>query len=207
MSAGLWNRSGHSVRLMPIQRFARGRGWFGVDGAFVIVPIVAAFEGALAWVAVSRLGVRVHSARGVLKRLDESNCRWSVDTGRFTQTWNPAGDEAGGRVAGKGRATYWIDDSGLIHLLFEPVEGPARTIVGPRPAPAHHGQARAVIALSIVVALWALAVGGTLGYLAGGVDDRFNPTMFGALVGLFVAWVDWPVIAGLAFRRTRAARS
>jgi hypothetical protein len=207
MSARRWNRSGLPVRLMPIHRLLRGRGWFRVDGSLVVVPLVAAaLEGALAWLAVTRLGARVHSPRGVLNRLDRSDGRWSVNTGRFTQTWNPA-DEAGGRVTGKGRATYWIDDSGLIHLLFEPLDGPPRTLVGPRPALEHRGRVRAVIALSIAVALAALATGGTMGYLAGGIDDRFNGTMFGALIGLIVAWVDWPVIAALAFRRTRACRS
>jgi hypothetical protein len=174
----------------------------------VVVPVVAAvLDAVLVWLAVTCLGARIHSARGVLKRLDRPGGRWSFDTGRFTETWNPAGDEAGGRVADKGRATYWVDDSGLIHLLFEPLDGPPRSLSGPRPVLAPRGHARAVIALSIAVALAALATGGTMGYLAGGVDDRLNPTMFGALVGLVVAWVDWPVIAALAFRRTRVCRS
>jgi hypothetical protein len=179
-----------------------------VDGSFVIVPVVAgAFEAGLVWLAMTRLGARIHSARGVLKRLDRAGGRWSVDTGRFTETWNPAGDDAGGRVTGKGRATDWADDSGLIHLLFEPLGSTPRTLIGPRPAAPRRGHARAVIALSIVVALAALATGGTLGYLAGGVDHRFNGTMMGALTGLFVAWVDWPVITQLTFRRTRTCRS
>lgn len=174
----------------------------------MVVPVVAAtLDGALVWLAVSRLGARVHSAHGVLARLDRSGGRWSVDTGRFTETWNPAGEQIADRVSGKGRATYWIDESGLIHLLFEPLDGPPRTLIGPRPVLGHRWQARAVIALSIVVALAALAVGGTLGYLAGGVGGRLNGTMFGALVGMFVAWVDWPVIAQLTFRRAPVCRS
>ncbi len=173
-----------------------------MDGSLVVVPVVAAaFEGVLAWLAVTRLGARVHTARGVLKRLDESNGKWSVDTGRFTETWNPAADESGGRVTGKGRATYSIDDSGQIHLLFEPLDGPPRTLTGPRPALVHTracpGRDRPLRSSLPFCRSWPRAE--PLGYLAGGIDDRFNGTMFGALVGLFVAWVDWPVIAELVF--------
>lgn len=172
----------------------------------MVVPVVAAvLEAVLVWLAVAYLGARSHSARAVLNRLERAGGRWSVDTGRFTETWNPAGD-AGGRVTGKGRATYWVDESGLINLLFEPPAGQSRQLTGPRPVLPHRKHARAMLALSIAVALAGIAVGATLGYQRSGTGtaDRLNGATFGGLAGLLVAWVDWPVIAALAVRRARA---
>jgi hypothetical protein len=179
-----------------------------MDSAVLInAAATAVLEVVLAVLAVVFLGARVHSARTVMKRLEARGGRWSVETGRLTRTWNPAGAGIQSRLSGRARATYWIDDSGLVQLLFEPVDGPSRRLVGPRPIFPPRSQTWAAAALSIAVAALALGTGGTAGYLASAPADRFNGLMFGALVGLSVAWFDWPVIAGLTFRRTRDVHS
>lgn len=98
--------------------------------------------------------------------------------------WDPSG--SGKRVFGRGLATYTLDESGTVHLRWQPRQGAERTYVGPIPDPPAP-KMRRLLRFALAGYLALLVLGFLLGFLtsSGSVGTR----LLWACGGLAVAMI------------------
>jgi hypothetical protein len=162
--------------------------------------------GVICWVVTDSLA-RTVSAEAIMRRLNRSGGKCSLRSGWLSKTWNPDRTVGDWAVTGKGKATYWLDDTGMVHLLFEPGGGAPRHLVGPRPTPTTWRKAIPVLVTVCTARAVALVSGGGIGYLLTPPADRATGVLTGAFIGLLAAWNAWPIVAALAYNRAaRRAR-
>ena len=58
-----------------------------------------------------------------------------------------------------------------------------------------------MVATTLAARAVCLATGAGIGYLVAAPSDRAEGVLFGAVIGLFVAWNAWPVVAAIAYNR------
>lgn len=110
--------------------------------------------------------------------------------------WNPAqplGPRNG--FLGPANATYWLDESGQVHLTFQPLTGAERTVTGPIPEniadDSPHLRRQAKVLHRLVAGYLFLAVAGfLLGYFLapGAPTQRLLIGLFGSFGGLVAGW-------------------
>lgn len=113
------------------------------------------------------------------------------------ETWNPEKPLAPGQgVSGPGRATYWLDESGVVHLTFSPKVGPERHYSGPLPETLLPGSPKARRSrnlLRVVVGsyLLLLLAGFMVGYFFshGSSGHRWITGGIGVGISMILGWV------------------
>jgi hypothetical protein len=122
-------------------------------------------------------------------------------------TWNPARPTVAGRVFASGKATYTLDEGGIVHLHVRPKKGPEHDFSGPLPDVHESPRAeriRMVRRLVSVAFVATLGGGFAIGYLVSGGAAGSKLTW--GLLGLGVAWsVVW--LGMLIVRVTHSIRS
>jgi hypothetical protein len=107
-------------------------------------------------------------------------------------TWNPAKPTVAGRVFASGRATYTLDEGGIVHLQVQPKKGPEHDFSGPLPD-VHELESprterlRRLGRLVSVAFVATLGVGFAIGYFVAG--GAAGSRLAWGLLGLGVAWL------------------
>lgn len=146
------------------------------------------------------------SPGGVRKRLARPNGRHSVAVPKGRFTWNPSVPAGpANRVNGPGKAHYWMDEQGLIHLRFVAPGKEGQEFVSSEPLPTSPPLPLALRAIKL--AYPALAAGGAvIGFTqtGGSHQDRMDAAAWFALVGWLLAWLLMRLALGVIRGRTRA---
>jgi hypothetical protein len=172
-----------------------------VDWSLIATPVGNLIVVAVICWAVADSFARTVAAQAIVRRLERSGGRYSFRTGWLTKIWNPARTVGDWAVMGRGRATYWLDDVGNVHLLYQPASGIPRHLSGPKPTATNLRKALPVVVTALAARAVGLASGAAIGYLVAAPTDRADGVLTGAVIGLLVGWNAWPVVAAIAYNR------
>lgn len=161
---------------------------------YVIIMVLAT---AIVLVVAKRMGVRVVSPNAVLRRLELAGNEYSFRMTWLTSAWNPAGSSLDLFVMGKGHATYWLDEAGMVHLRYQPVDGGERHLTGPKPPYAPKQRVARIAAIGMAAAMAALIAGGAfIGFYA--TSPASGQRGDGAAVGAIAAVAVGCALASIA---------
>ena len=143
----------------------------------------------------------------VLRHVQEPKVLYKVKVWDVAGTWNPAQKPVvryeDGRIHGKGRGSYWRDEAGAVHLLFQPVTGAEQHFAALVPPVESRPKANWIIGAVLAAYAFMAVVGFTIGYgLTSNSDTATANGVFGAAMGL----VSVPLLV-LARSVAKAARS
>ena len=163
----------------------------------VFIPVVAAVW--VAWMAfVIWLGLHRYNTRSpkwIVKRLTETGTPYSVAAAYTRGVWNPAKPiGVDNLLFDKGMATYWLDESGLVHLDFKSSSDHDQHLVEPIPEvlvhpTVHQQHGRALMRRVLIGYLSFLILGVAIGasVTTGNVADHILGGGVGLLLALGIA--------------------
>ena len=110
---------------------------------------------------------------------------YKVRLGTLTPAWNPQRPYVpGDRLMGPGRATYWMDESNIVHLTLHPKWGPERHFAGPLP----EGRTSHRTAIRLIVGGYVLLI--VTGFL-GGTSNLTAPRGIGGSQAVLESGSAW----------------
>jgi hypothetical protein len=133
----------------------------------------------------------------IARRIRQTGTVYEIRMRSLGETWNPEKPLGPGQgVSGPGRATYWLDESSIVHLTFSPKVGPERHYSGPLPevllpGSPKAGRARNLVRFVIGGYLLLIVTGFVVGYFFahGSSDHRWIEGGIGVGIAMIVGWV------------------
>lgn len=171
-----------------------------VNGAMAIGVVVAVI---LSAIIISLLGwfltgsPLAGTASRIARRIRQTGTLYEIRMRSLEEAWNPEKPLGPGQgVSGPGRATYWLDESSVVHLTFSPNVGPERHYSGPMPdalAPGspRAGRTRNLIRLVLGGYLLLIVTGFIVGYFFahGPSEHRWIAGGVGVGISMIIGWV------------------
>jgi len=161
-----------------------------VSAAVIVAGVGLGLAGSALLLWALGKNVLAASPRSVARHIREPGMVYKVRLGTLTPAWNPQRPYVpGDRLMGPGRATYWMDESNIVHLTLHPKWGPERHFAGPLP----EGRTSHRTAIRLIVGGYVLLI--VTGFLGGYFEShgssghRWISGGIGVGISMVLAWL------------------